>query len=96
MLAGATTAAATAVIEPVRVRCCPKCGSPRLMTIAAPKGGTGAATPDTMKGDGGVPTGSGCNPSRRGWHSRCAPTTNGGEIGEAAVAGRGVSDGALA
>jgi Putative transposase/Transposase zinc-binding domain len=34
-------------IEPVRVRCCPQCGSVRRTTIAVPRGGAGAAAVDT-------------------------------------------------
>ncbi len=40
-------APSTEAIEPVRVRCCPKCGSRRLVTITVPKGGAVPATPNT-------------------------------------------------
>lgn len=46
ILAG-TTSPSTEAIEPVRVRCCPKCGSRRLVTITVPKGGAVPATPNT-------------------------------------------------
>ena len=35
---------ATTPIEPLRVRCCPQCGSVRLLTIEVPKGGTTSDT----------------------------------------------------
>jgi hypothetical protein len=47
LLAGATPGVPTAAIAPVGVRCCPKCGSRRLVTIAVPKGGAVPATPNT-------------------------------------------------
>ncbi len=40
-------APSTEAIEPVRVRCCPQCGSRRLVTITVPKGGAVPATPNT-------------------------------------------------
>ena len=46
LLAGATPREAEA-IEPVRVRCCPRCGSVRLTTIAVPRGGAAAPVEDT-------------------------------------------------
>ena len=47
VLAGTRTNEPAAVIEPVRVRSCPQCGSVRLMTIVVPKGGAAATGPDT-------------------------------------------------
>jgi hypothetical protein len=47
ILAGATPSVPAETIEPVRARCCPKCGSPRLVTIAVPKGGAVPAPPNT-------------------------------------------------
>jgi len=37
-IAATATGDETEPIEPARPRCCPKCGSPRLLTIEVPKG----------------------------------------------------------
>ena len=38
ILGGPSACESTTAIEPVRVRCCSKCGSSRLLTVAVPKG----------------------------------------------------------
>jgi hypothetical protein len=47
LLAGQTTNVPAEALEPVRVRCCPKCGSTRLVTIAVPEGGASPTRPNT-------------------------------------------------
>jgi hypothetical protein len=47
ILAGTATSTTTEAIEPVGVRCCPKCGSRRLVTVTVPRGGAVPARPNT-------------------------------------------------
>ena len=47
LVAGEADEAAITVIEPARVRCCPQCGSRRLILVTLPSGAGGAAPGDT-------------------------------------------------